>query len=212
VPYKAEHPSAITAEPHTVVGIEVVTETELDRRQAEPLVPELAGFSEAAAILGVAKQQVDRLVNRGDLKPAQNLAAGPVFAADTVRTYSAKEHNRAIGRPVTDLGLSATERSLLALLAASVGGQGAPAATSELPAPDEIIAAVYDDARIRVHLGSPTSPLAAALDALSEHKLVRTRDLYRTERESGDPQDAVVTVLPKGHRHAAASATSRDTK
>ncbi|MFE2640145.1 hypothetical protein ACFXKF_36275 [Streptomyces scopuliridis] len=191
----------------TLVGIEVVTEAELDRRQAEPLVPELSGIAEAAGIIGIHKQQVARLVNRGDLTAVQTLAAGPVFVADTVRRFAEKEHTRRIGRPVADLGLSPVERSLLNLLAAAADKAERPA-TPELPAADQVIVGVTTDSRVRLHLGADANTLAGALDTLSRHKLVRTRDLTRAEQATGDPQDTVVTVLAKGRRHVTAGGTT----
>lgn len=184
----------------TLVGIEVVTEAELDRRQDEPRVPELAGIAEAADILGVHKQQVDRLVGRGDLQPVQTLAAGPVFAADAVRSFAEKRQSRRIGRPVADLGLSPIERDLLSLLA-TASTEPEASTGSQLPGPDQIVAEVYSDSRVRVHLGA-TSPVTNALTTLTRHKLVRVRKLTVAERATGDPDDAVVTLLAKGHRHA----------
>ncbi|MEE1737024.1 helix-turn-helix domain-containing protein [Streptomyces sp. BE147] len=188
----------------TLVGIEVVTEAELDRRQAEPSIPELASIAEAADILGVHKQQVDRLVGRGDLPAAQTLEAGPIFAADTVRGFAQKRQSRRIGRPVADLGLSPIERDLLNLLA-TASDELKRLSSSELPNPDQIIAEVYSSSRFRVHLGADAGPLNDALSALSRHKLVRTRKLTLAERATGDRNDAVVTILAKGRRHASSA-------
>ncbi|WP_274036584.1 hypothetical protein [Streptomyces sp. MMBL 11-1] len=185
----------------TLVGIEVVTEAELDRRQAEPCIPELAGIAEAADILGVHKQQVDRLVGRGDLQAAQTLAAGPIFAADTVRRFAEKRQSRRIGRPVADLGLSPIERDLLNLLA-TASDELERSSSSELPNPGQIIAEVYSSSRFRVHLGADADLLTDALCTLSRHKLVRTRKLTLAEKTTGDRSDAVVTILAKGRRHA----------
>ncbi|MFG3429625.1 hypothetical protein [Streptomyces californicus] len=187
-----------------LIGIEVVTEAELDRRQDEPRVPELAGIAEAADILGVHKQQVDRLVGRGDLQPVQTLAAGPIFATDAIRSFAEKRQSRRIGRPVADLGLSPIERDLLNLLAtASTEPQASTG--SHLPETGQLIAEVYSDSRVRVRLGSDTSPLSDALNTLSRHKLVRIRKLTLAERATGDGKDAVVTILDKGRRHASSA-------
>ncbi|MFI1530886.1 hypothetical protein [Streptomyces griseus] len=185
----------------TLIGIEVVTEAELDRRQDEPCIPELAGIAEAADILGVHKQQVDRLVGRGDLQPVQTLAAGPVFAAKALRSYGEKRQSRRIGRPVADLGLSPIERDLLNLLA-TASTEPKASTGSHLTETDQLIAEVYSDSRVRLRLGSDTSPLSDALTTLSQHKLVRIRRLTLAEKATGDPDDAVVTLLAKGHRHA----------
>ncbi|MFJ1662288.1 hypothetical protein [Streptomyces anthocyanicus] len=194
----------------TLVGIEVVTEAELDRRQAEPCIPELAGIAEAADILGVHKQQVDRLVSRGDLQAAQTLAAGPIFAADTIRGFAEKRQSRRIGRPVADLGLSPIERDLLNLLA-TASKEPKRSAASHLPNTDQIIAEVYSDSRLRVHLDTDTGPVTDALATLSQHKLVRTRKLTLAEKTTGDPSDSVVTLLAKGLRHASAQ-SARETE
>ncbi|MET8605748.1 hypothetical protein ABZV92_19615 [Streptomyces rubiginosohelvolus] len=195
----------------TLIGIEVVTEAELDRRQDEPCIPELAGIAEAADILGVHKQQVDRLVGRGDLQPIQTLAAGPVFAAEALRSYGKKRQSRRIGRPVADLGLSPIERDLLNLLATAPTEPKASTG-SHLTETDQLIAEVYSDSRVRVRLGSDTSPLSDALTTLSQHKLVRIRRLTLAEKATGDPDDAVVTLLPKGVRHASNQSASSTTE
>ncbi|GLF98232.1 hypothetical protein [Streptomyces yaizuensis] len=184
-----------------VVGIEVLTEAEFDRRQTEPAVPDLAGTAEAAAIIGVSKTLVKRLITKGALNPVQHLAAGPVFVAAAVQAYADKKHNRTTNRPLDKLDLSPAERDLLALLNASAD-QTTPPATTTLPAADHVIAEVYDNARIRIHRDPDDHLVTNALTSLVEHKLVRTRRLYRHERETGNTHDAVVTVLPKGRRHA----------
>ncbi|MFE6272208.1 helix-turn-helix domain-containing protein [Streptomyces goshikiensis] len=193
--------------PDAVIGAEVLTEAEFERREAEPIVPELAGVSEAAAILGVHKQQIARLVERGDLTPVQDLAGGSVFAAGTVRTYAEKKQNRQIGRPVKDLGLSPLERTLLDALVVSSRG-AAPAGAADV---QDAIVDVLPDARIRIHCGAQASELTSALDSLTSHRLVRTRALTKAEQKDGNVDDLVVTVLDKGIRHSQVAPAGGDT-
>ncbi|MFI1765159.1 helix-turn-helix domain-containing protein [Streptomyces sp. NPDC020800] len=194
--------------PDTIVGVEALTEAEFERREAEPQVPELAGVTEAAAILDVHKQQIARLVERGELVPVQDLAGGSVFAAAMVRTYAEKKHSRRIGRPVKDLGLSPAEHALLDALVTSAR-EGTPAST--VSALNEALVEVFPDARIRMHYGPHTPDLTSALDRLVDHKLVRTRSLTKAEQKEGNTSDLVVTVLDKGARHAQAASSAGDT-
>ncbi|WP_432156070.1 hypothetical protein [Streptomyces sp. bgisy153] len=190
--------------PDAVIGVEVITEGELDRRNAQPLVPELAGVAEAAEIVGVTKQRIS------DLQPlrkylVQELAAGPVFLADGVRAYAATEHNATRGAKISDLGLSPVERAVLKLLHAMSDGLPWSADTpAEQTASQALhVEEVLGEGRLRVH-PRPAGDLEAVLGRLVEHRLLKTRKPYRAEQLDGHDTDLVVTVTDKGRRHAEA--------
>jgi len=76
-----------------VVGIEVMTEEERDRRNNEPLpIPELAGVAEIQSILGLPSRQRAGQITQTAIfqkyaQPVARLAAGPVFFDYQVRNY-----------------------------------------------------------------------------------------------------------------------------
>jgi hypothetical protein len=85
----------------TVLGIELMTEDEFDRRLDEPSIPELAGTSEIADILGdMTRQRAGQIAaENDDFPPAvSQLKSGPVFIADQVRAFK-KRWPRIKGRP-----------------------------------------------------------------------------------------------------------------
>lgn len=101
---------------HTVVGIELVTEEELDRRLNEPAVPELVGVSEIAAMFGVGRQRAAQVVQREDFPPAvARLKAGPVFIKWQVEAFE-KRWDRRGGRPAKPVKLTELDREVLAAL------------------------------------------------------------------------------------------------
>ena len=82
-----------------VLGVEVITEDELDRRIDEPAVPALVGISEVAAMFGVVRQRAVQLAAREDFPPAvARLKSGPVFVKDQVVAFG-KRWSRTNGRP-----------------------------------------------------------------------------------------------------------------
>lgn len=197
--------------PDAVIGAEVVTEAELDRRNAQPLVPELAGVTEAADIVGVTKQQISSLANRMPLRRhvVQELAAGPVFLADGVRTYAATEHNATRGARISDLGLSPAERAVLKFLHAMAAGLPWSADTPAEHSAGQALhfEQVLDEGRLRVHPRSAGDlDLEAILGRLVEHRLLKTRKPYRAEQLPGHDTDIVITITDKGRRHAEAGA------
>jgi hypothetical protein len=83
----------------TVLGVELMTEDEFDRRLAEPPIPELVGMSEVGDLLGVTRQRAGQLTERDDFPPAvARLKSGPVFVAEQVRAFDAR-WDRTEGRP-----------------------------------------------------------------------------------------------------------------
>jgi hypothetical protein len=103
----------------TVLGVDLVTEEELDRRLAEPSVPDLVGVSEIAGMLGVVRQRAAQLVQRDDFPPAvAHLKSGPVFVRWQVEAFEERWDRRS-GRPIKPVELSDFERDLLAALNAA---------------------------------------------------------------------------------------------
>ncbi|MFD9061830.1 hypothetical protein ACFVZ3_09945 [Kitasatospora purpeofusca] len=83
-----------------VLGVELMTQDEFERRLSEPQIPELVGLSEVASLLEVSRQRVGQLVTEHQEfpPPVAKLRSGPVFIADQVRTFLSR-WNRAGGRP-----------------------------------------------------------------------------------------------------------------
>ncbi|WP_217225997.1 hypothetical protein [Streptomyces anulatus] len=191
--------------PDTVIGAEAVTEAELDRRNAEPLVPELAGVTEAAEIIGVSPTRVGQVSKQLHKHLVQELAAGPVYLADGVRAYAATEHNATRGARISDLGLSPAERAVLELLHAMATGLPWTATTPADHTAGQalLVEEILAEGRLRVH-PRPAGDigLEAVLGRLVEHRLLKTRKPYRAERIEGHDTDLVVTVTDKGRRHA----------
>lgn len=76
-----------------VVGIEVMTEDELDRRNREPIpLPELAGRAEVAKILAVSPTRAGQIMRTRRFQEyapiTAELAAGPVCLAYQVRRFA----------------------------------------------------------------------------------------------------------------------------
>lgn len=82
----------------TVVGVELLTEDEQERRLASPVIPDLVGLSEVGEILGVSKQRAGQLADTDDFPTAvARLKSGPVFVAEQVRGFGARR--KGTGRP-----------------------------------------------------------------------------------------------------------------
>ena len=64
----------------SIVEAEIDTVEDMDRELKEPNIPELAGVTEVARILGISKQRVSTLARDPDFpRPIEMLAAGPVW-------------------------------------------------------------------------------------------------------------------------------------
>jgi hypothetical protein len=60
----------------------------------------LAGLAEVAELLGVSKRSASRYAQRSDFpEPIVRLAAGPIWNADDVETWAAKQPPFRPGRP-----------------------------------------------------------------------------------------------------------------
>lgn len=82
-----------------LVGLEVITADEQDRRLSEPAYPELVGVTEIAKMLGVSRQRASALQTAaGFPHPLQVLASGPVWPRTWVERF-AETWERKGGRP-----------------------------------------------------------------------------------------------------------------
>lgn len=86
-------------DPH-VIGAELETVEDQDRRLAESNVPSLVGVKEVASALGVSKQRVSELSRRPTFPhPIAVLAAGPVWDRHAIARYLDRWPRRRTGRP-----------------------------------------------------------------------------------------------------------------
>lgn len=85
----------------SIVGAEVETMEELDRRLQEPPLPEIIGVAELARMLRVTKQRVSYLAHAqtGFPRPFAVLAAGPVWLKPTLLRFVETWERRPHGRP-----------------------------------------------------------------------------------------------------------------
>jgi predicted DNA-binding transcriptional regulator AlpA len=68
--------------------LEAKTEALLDAELSKPPFPEVVGATEAARMLGVSRQRLYQLAERDDFPPPMvQLAAGPVWLADSIRAF-----------------------------------------------------------------------------------------------------------------------------
>jgi excisionase family DNA binding protein len=72
-------------------------------RSSRSAIPQLLSSTQAAALLGVSIRTVVRMVERGDLEPAQRFGTGPraayAFDFEVVQRAAAE---RILGQPETD--------------------------------------------------------------------------------------------------------------
>jgi hypothetical protein len=81
------------------VGVEIYTDEEIDRANADPLYPEVVGVAEVAAMLRVSKQRVSELTSSKRFpRPLYKLAAGPVWVKPEIEAFVEK-WERKPGRP-----------------------------------------------------------------------------------------------------------------
>ncbi|GGU39119.1 hypothetical protein [Streptomyces violascens] len=193
-------------------GYEVITEAEFERRLDEPHVPELAGMAEVTRITGASKGRASQL--RPELKQwlVQELASGPVYLAEGVRRFAARNHNRVRGVRRTEIPLTPLERALLESLAAAELRTEVSSPTPDHQAVGAAIEGVVGNGRqLQLHTSPADSDLTVALGTLIEHGLASTRKLYKKELhelDAGHEEDLVVTLTGKGHRHADIDATT----
>ncbi|MFF2184595.1 hypothetical protein [Streptomyces sp. NPDC058155] len=188
--------------PAAVVGVDLVTEEELDRRLAEPSVPDLAGISEIAEMFGVVRQRATQLAQRPDFPPpVAHLKSGPVFAREQVAAFG-KRWDRRGGRPAKAVDLTALERKLLAALSASMDANAEnPASRLERQVSDLIIfwANPIIKGRVCARYPAADAGLGEAIRGLARKHLLSVE-----EKPPGD-EDVVVglELTSKGERVAA---------
>ncbi len=97
----------------SILGGEVLTMEELERRLDEPPLPELIGVAELAGLLDVTKQRVSYLAKgtAGFPKPFATLAAGPVWLRPTVTRFVETWERRPRGRPKKSEQIAAERRA-----------------------------------------------------------------------------------------------------
>lgn len=84
---------------HALLGAEVITEDEYERRAEEPTMPELVSAAEIADELGVSRQRVHQLRKLpGFPAPLVELGGGAVYDAAAVRKFTAS-WARQVGNP-----------------------------------------------------------------------------------------------------------------
>lgn len=196
-----------------VVGVEAVTEAELDRRLAEPSIPDLAGTSEVGDMLGVSKQRATQLARRDDFPPAvAHLKSGPVFVREQVEAFEQRWDRRG-GRPPKPVALSPAERELLDVLRQA---RNAVAHSHDDPGEGHFylgkvmgsgvtctVDPVEGSDLLRVAYGESFDVVAVALDALRSHKLIEVRS--QADAEEPDTVALDVELTPKGERVPIAS-------
>ncbi|MBD8019403.1 hypothetical protein [Brevibacterium gallinarum] len=83
----------------TIDAIEITTETELDKRLAEPVFPEVIGFAEIAELAGVSRQRARQFATiDGFPAPVITTAQGPLMTKAAVERWIENRNTRP-GRP-----------------------------------------------------------------------------------------------------------------
>lgn len=78
-----------------VVEVEVQTDAELERQNAQPSLPELVGVGEVAELLGVTRQRASALARTpGFPAPLVTLRSGPVWTRPSVDRFVQSWHRR----------------------------------------------------------------------------------------------------------------------
>jgi hypothetical protein len=191
---------------HRVVGVEAMTEQELDRRLAEPSVPELVGISEIAAMLGVVRQRAAQLVQREDFPPpVTHLKSGPVFVKWQVEAFE-KRWDRRSGRPAKAVQLTDVEAALLAALGAAAHAAGARPPSGRVRAADAALRETLKDLSVGAHAGVLQAAFprhdTAAAEALAT---LEQKSLVSVQEETKRDNEVVVELelTPRGERLAA---------
>ena len=82
-----------------LTSLQVVTAEQADAERDHPRPQELMGYTEAATALDVSRQRVAQLDGQHPdfPRPVGRIGAGPVFTADSIRSFAAR-WNRSPGR------------------------------------------------------------------------------------------------------------------
>lgn len=187
-----------------IVGVELLTEEELDRRNAEPIVPDLVGVSEIAEMLGVGRQRAAQLTQRDDFpSPVAQLKAGPVFLKGQVRGFEAR-WDRHGGRPIKPVKLTDTERRLLGyLLMAAAAADSEPIRgwlTDEPEDDSAHLTVVSHEGYLQARYASRLSSVRDSLRKLSRERLVSVAEV---QDETNEETVVDLALTSKGERVAA---------
>ncbi|MEV1040490.1 hypothetical protein AB0J01_28135 [Streptomyces sp. NPDC050204] len=165
----------------SVVGIEVTTEAEADRRLSEESSQELAGLAEAGDIIGVDEDTLASLT--AELAPhlVQQLAGGPVYRAAGVRQVAAAHR------------LSLTERTILTM-AVNAEEPAAPRTGPALPAPVRHL----PDGTLHIHTSGADPSFTEAAAALTRRGLLQPGPGHTSEAGG-----LLVRASDRGRRHHA---------
>ncbi|WP_097992331.1 hypothetical protein [Streptomyces sp. f51] len=190
-----------------VIGVELVSEEELDLRNAEPIVPELAGISEIAEMFDVGRQRAAQLAKRDDFPPpVAQLKAGPVFLASQVRGFEAR-WDRHGGRPIKPVALSAPEKELLGYLKAASATSSSDPVRALLPdrsqeAHTAELTVSHHEGHVRAVYDSRLHTVSESIRTLRRERLVSIEDMRETP---GEETVVDLELTSKGERVAAMS-------
>lgn len=91
--------SDATPHPITIVGLEVITEEEADRRLGEPVFPEVVSFSEIGQMAGVSRQRARQFSDNPSFpRPVITTGQGPLYGLHAVERWLENRNTRP-GRP-----------------------------------------------------------------------------------------------------------------
>ncbi|MFE9121523.1 hypothetical protein [Streptomyces sp. NPDC007172] len=182
-----------------VVGVEAITEAELDRRNTEKDIPALAGVGEIAELFGVTRGRAGQLTKRDDFPPAvAQLKSGPVYVKDHVQAFGQRWDRRG-GRPPKPVALTEVERALLTTLR-DADASHSRARVGRGPKGNDIVVTSGEGQAFVVRLedtaGAEEQVLHKAIKKLAGEKLVNVTS-------ASDRAELDVELTPKGEKHAA---------
>jgi hypothetical protein len=87
--------------PCKVVGVDVATWAEFERRLAEPSIPPVVGLAEIGDMLGVSRQRAGQLVQTypDRLTEVDRTSNGPLFLKSQVEVFARTWERKRTGRP-----------------------------------------------------------------------------------------------------------------
>jgi hypothetical protein len=181
---------------YNVVGLEVLTLEEVDRRTKEPPVPELVGVSEIADILKVASRQRAKQITEldGFPPPVTHLKSGPVYLAEQVRAFKERWH-RAGGHPFKEVRLSGAETEVLLMLRDTADDRR-NVRTLAHAASLRVDRSTEDSELLEARFPSENEETPAVLHSLARKKLLRIHD----EVERGDKEVVTLQLTNRGVR------------
>lgn len=85
--------------PITIIGLEVLTETDADTRLKEPMFPEVVGYAEIGHLAGVSRQRARQFSDNPSFpQPVITTAQGPLYGRHAVERWLENRNTRP-GRP-----------------------------------------------------------------------------------------------------------------